>query len=505
MVSPSLDTQVNTGLRSAAPSGTAAPSAAQIAALRQRLQAAQREADDTVALLELINRLLPAASLDDACRMLVNDFRDFLQCGSVAIATCRGRRRRVALRAVSGLANVDPHSQLAQLIEAACAEAIADGQPTAWPSRAATQSEATQSEATQPEAAQPAANIALRTLCRQTSSDTAICVPLRDSSGNLAGCWILFDLAADQMARAQQLARAFATPVSNCLENIGRQQWLPGGRLIPAALNAASQRARWMMLAAVGLGLATMFVPVPHKITCRCRLEPVTRRFVAAPFEGTLKETFVEPGDTVAEGALLATMDGREIRWKQAELAAERARAEKQRDAALAGGRFGAAQIAKLEVQRVDLQLRLLEHRAAHLEIRSPLAGVITSGDLQRVQGAPLELGQTLFEVAPLDAMLVEFSIPQDELSLVEPGRPLDVRLDAHPGQRWRIDVGRVRPRAELRDHQSVFVGDAELPNRDGQLRPGMEGEARIVGRHRAIGWQLLHKPWNAIRSWTGW
>jgi multidrug efflux pump subunit AcrA (membrane-fusion protein) len=155
-------------------------------------------------------------------------------------------------------------------------------------------------------------------------------------------------------------------------------------------------------------------------------------------------------------------------------------------------------------MQRIDLQIQLLRHRENNLEIRSPISGVVTSGDLQRAQGAPLTLGQTLFEVAPLNAMVVELAIPQDEIRFVEDGTPVNVQLDSFGSETWRLTVERVRPRAELRDQQNVFVGTAFLANENGQLRPGMQGRARLLGVKRPVGWILFHKPWEALRTWTG-
>ena len=40
-----------------------------------------------------------------------------------------------------------------------------------------------------------------------------------------------------------------------------------------------------------------MLVPVRYKVWCSCQVQPVVRRFVAAPYDGKLEKTFVEPGD----------------------------------------------------------------------------------------------------------------------------------------------------------------------------------------------------------------
>ncbi|HJN09712.1 MAG TPA: efflux RND transporter periplasmic adaptor subunit [Pirellulaceae bacterium] len=462
----------------------------QVITLQQQLVASESEARDSGALLELLTKLQSADSLSKACCLLVNDLRAYLNCGTLAVTMRRGTRGNSSLRSISSMAEFDSHSELVRQFEAACDEAVLGDRSTIWPPLDDSQRHAT---------------MALKTLCAQTGATSAICSLLRNSDGNIVGSWLILNIDPEDDQRTHNLAHAFAPPVANCLAALERQHRNVVVRLVHFIGLHGRTRVGWIVAVLLGLAVAAMFVPATHKVKCDCRLEPVTRRFVAAPFEGTLEEALVEPGDVVAKGALLARLDGREIRWKQAELVAERARAAKKRDAELATGKFGAAQISKLEMQRTDLQIQLLEHRADNLDIRSPIAGVITSGDLQRAQGAPLTLGQSLFEVAPLDAMVVEIAIPQDDICFVKKTLSVDVQLDSLSGDTWQLTIDRVQPRAEIRDQQSVFIGTALLENQDGRLRPGMEGKARVLCPKRPVGWLLFHKPWEALRMWSGW
>ena len=63
----------------------------------------------------------------------------------------------------------------------------------------------------------------------------------------------------------------------------------------------------------IGIAALSMLLPVPYKVHCESVIEPVLRRYVASPFEGTLDTTFAKAGDFVRQGDLLAKMDGREI------------------------------------------------------------------------------------------------------------------------------------------------------------------------------------------------
>src|SRR5581483_4853647 len=93
----------------------------------------------------------------------------------------------------------------------------------------------------------------------------------------------------------------------------------------------------WRRLAtAAAIASLVLAVPLEYRISCSFTLEPVSRRFVAAPFEGIFEKSLVKPGDMVQRGQLLARMDGREVRWELAGLDADRSRADKSRDSNLA-------------------------------------------------------------------------------------------------------------------------------------------------------------------------
>jgi multidrug resistance efflux pump len=65
------------------------------------------------------------------------------------------------------------------------------------------------------------------------------------------------------------------------------------------------------------------------------------------------------------------------------------------------------------------------------LDIKSPIDGVVISGDLKRAEGAPVAIGQTLYEIAPLDRMVAEVAIPDDEISRVRLAQSVTINLDA--------------------------------------------------------------------------
>ncbi|NUQ65354.1 MAG: HlyD family secretion protein, partial [Pirellulales bacterium] len=164
-----------------------------------------------------------------------------------------------------------------------------------------------------------------------------------------------------------------------------------------------------------------------------------------------------------------------------------------------------AAQLASLEMQRIRQKIDLLEDRVDHLDIRSPIDGLVIAGDLKKTEGAPVPTGQPLFEIAPLGHMRAELYIPDDEISHVAEGQHAAFRLDAHPKLLVEGALARIHPRAEIRDGKNVFVGEVLLDNRSDTLRPGMNGKARIVTDRHALVWNLFHKAYDRVLGGLGW
>ena len=354
------------------------------------------------------------------------------------------------------------------------------------------------------DAAAPPATKALARLAALTGSRTVIALPLA-TDAQPAGALVVLDPASPVCHADQVRFLTAAAPVlAGCLDQIRRAEKGRWRRVWRAVV--PRQRGRRFAAAAAVLALiAVLLLPWPHKVSVRGRLEPMERRFVAAPFAGTLERSLVAPGDEVGAGQVLALLDGRELRWELSGLDAEYSRVEKQQGVAVVRQESATAQQAQLELQRIDLKRKLVSHRMANLEIRSPLAGIVVSGDLSKAQHAPVETGQTLFEVAPLDAMVAELAVSEADVAYVQTGQEVHLAFDAWPRASWTGNIASLRPRAETRDDNTVFIAEVHLDNGDRQLRPGMSGRARIVASSRAIGWILFHKPAEALCRLAGW
>ncbi|MEO0416591.1 MAG: efflux RND transporter periplasmic adaptor subunit, partial [Verrucomicrobiota bacterium] len=243
-----------------------------------------------------------------------------------------------------------------------------------------------------------------------------------------------------------------------------------------------------------------MFFPIQYRLPADCRVQPVIRRTVAAPFENILDKAYVKPGDDVKTGDILAELDGREVRVSLAEAIASRNAAYKKRDSAMVNSNAADQQMAQLEAKRADEEVKRLTYRNENLIIRSPIDGLVLTGNLERSEGVPVTTGQKLYEIAPLDEMILEIAIPEGEIRHATPGMEVQMRLESETGRVWETEILNIHPVSEVKDGENVFVAEARVLNEDEVLRPGMKGSIRVLAEKKSIGWILFHRLWEYIR-----
>ena len=352
------------------------------------------------------------------------------------------------------------------------------------------------------------------------SANTLICAPLVDSQGTSRGTVFIVDPAqhcettgSDKEAatpiqttqHAMMLIEALRFALADKLawtEVMQPRRW---ERMVRSLSDKAANSKRMFAIAIVAAIALAMLIPMHYQVAATCELQPVKQRVVAAPFDGPLEKVLVRPGDVVAEGETLAKINPRELDYQLAGLRAELRRAIQEEKKLMADHDFGAIKIAKLEAERIAMEKELLQYQRSNLEIRSPLAGVVVSGDLKRSEGTPLSKGDPMFEIAPLGEMVVEISIPESDFVHVQAGMPVVFYLHAVPSETLTGKLQAVHPAAELRGNENVFIGEVAITDTKGILRPGMRGRSWIQSDRHPLGWNLFHKAFFSLRTAIGW
>lgn len=411
-------------------------------------------ADDPAVLLDLTQRLLEAESSASTCRMLADALQELTACEAAVVAVVRGRRCRI--EAVSHTDSIDAAAPRIRDLETVCSAATLGNESTTLGGEAEV----------------------LR-FCSDDDRPVAIALLVGGEPTAAAAC-------SDRSSLVEVVGPVLDAKLTALRHRRGRKPFDVAWR----AIQHNRRLAGTIAIATAALAL----IPLPYQVRCDCELQPVVKRHVAAPFDGVFQRSLVKPSDVVTAGQVLGLLDAKELAWELAGLTADRDRAAKSRDVNQAAGKTAAAQIDRLEAARLDERRKLLEHRLQNLEIKTPIAGVVVIGDLEKSEGVPVTLGQSLYEVAPLDRMVVEVLVPEAEIDRVRVGQTVHVTLDAEPVAGLSGAVSRVYPRAEVRNEANVFVVEVQCDNAEGRLRPGMKGRAAVRTDRSPLFWIVTHR-----------
>jgi len=423
------------------------------------------------------------------CNTLASEYK----ADRVTLGILRGRS--VHAMAMSHTAHVLRKMQLVQDIEAAMEECVDQDCEVIFP---------------------PPPNANFITRCAEKLSKAqgphVICVfPLRQADP--AGA-LLLELAPETKLNLQQIETLrqicdLVTP--RLLDLFQHDRWF-GARI---AASWRSQLAKlvgpshtWMKAAAIGVTafLAwALFFNGEFRITAPFTLESLQQAEIVAPFNGYIATVPVRPGDVViANQTILATLDTALLEDQLAEEQAKLAGYEKQAAIAQSQDKFGDMEIADEDINGSHSQIMYLEREINLADIRSPISGVLLTGDLEWKIGSAVQTGDVLFHVAPLDHLLAKINVPDSDILYIQKGQSGQVATDAFPGDKFSIQVTRIDPLAQVQDRLNVFTVRAELSNPPSWFRPGMQGTAKIdIGPRRHIWiWTRSLIDWLRLKLW---
>jgi multidrug efflux pump subunit AcrA (membrane-fusion protein) len=165
-----------------------------------------------------------------------------------------------------------------------------------------------------------------------------------------------------------------------------------------------------------------------------------------------------------------------------------------------------AAQVSILaaQIDQAAAQLKLLDDQLSRTRVLAQFDGVIVKGDLSQALGAPVERGQVLFEVAPLDSYRVVLQVDERDVADVRAGQRGHLLLTAAPSDTRPFRVEKLTPVSTPREGRNYFRVEARLESTLERLRPGMEGVGKIEVDRRRIVWIWTHQviDWLRLALW---
>ncbi|MDH5211812.1 MAG: efflux RND transporter periplasmic adaptor subunit, partial [Betaproteobacteria bacterium] len=259
-------------------------------------------------------------------------------------------------------------------------------------------------------------------------------------------------------------------------------------------------------LGALGVSALAAFFALASgefRVSADATLEGVVQRAVSAPINGFVTEAPLRAGDIVKQGQVIARLDDRDLKLERIKLDSQREQFVKQFREAM--GKRERAQIAVVSAQiaQAEAQLALVNEHLTRTALAAPFDGVIVSGDLSQRLGSPVERGQVLFEVAPLEDYRVVLHVDERDIAHVASGQRGELTVTSMPGERFPFVVRSVTPVNTAKEGRNLFRVEAMLEQKgESRLRPGMEGVGKIAIDERKLVWIWTHGLTDWVRLW---
>lgn len=215
----------------------------------------------------------------------------------------------------------------------------------------------------------------------------------------------------------------------------------------------------------------------------------LVRSELVSRLPGRVGRIFVDAGAHVTKGAPLLALETEylELDVKRAEADVARAKAgaeEAGRDLARKQGLLAKDSVSQATFERVratagqaaaaelsaQAALDLARQRLKDATLLSPIDGVV----VERYADVGERLGDSTvaFVIEQLAPLKLRFRVPERYLSRIKPGLTIQARVEAWLGESFGGRVSVVGSAVDAAT-RTIFV-EAEFPNRDGRLRPGL-------------------------------
>jgi HlyD family secretion protein len=251
-------------------------------------------------------------------------------------------------------------------------------------------------------------------------------------------------------------------------------------------------------------------------------VEPINVVEVKSKASGVITRMTVETGTAVKPGDLLAQVDTRDVQNQYNQALADVRAAEARQAVATAQKRrademFRARVItaqeheastldfanAQAQVVRARASLDLAKQRLEDATVTAPVAGTVIEktvslGQVITSATGSFGGGTTLLKMADLTRVRVRALFNETDIGQVRPAQPATVVVDAYPDRRFAGLVEKIEPQAVVQQGVTMFPVLVTLDNREGLLKPGMNGEVSVLIDERV---NVLAVPNDAVRT----
>jgi membrane fusion protein, multidrug efflux system len=153
----------------------------------------------------------------------------------------------------------------------------------------------------------------------------------------------------------------------------------------------------------------------------------------------------------------------------------------------------------KALLEHAEKALDYAQHRLDKAGIRAPYNGVITQRFVDPGESVAVTPATYLLEIQDVGTLYLEFSLPQELLSVIKPGRRVEFEVEGIAGPDGQGEIAVIFPAID--EATRSFKCRVIVPNGDLRFRPGLLATVRVVEQEVS---EALVIPRSALRQVSG-
>lgn len=208
---------------------------------------------------------------------------------------------------------------------------------------------------------------------------------------------------------------------------------------------------------------------VAQNVEFTAAIEPWKAVKIVPALQGArIDRIFVNVGDRVSAGQLVAQMDPTQYNTAKVQMETARADFERVQKVFEVGG--VSAQMMQQSEAAYLMTKEAFDNVSRHVKLYSPIAGVVT--EKGEDEGNLFTGAMPVLEIMQIDRLKVRVDVSEQYFAAVEVGTPVSVSVDILPGQTFPATVSLVYPAIDPATR--TFGAEVTIPNAGSKLRPGM-------------------------------
>lgn len=219
--------------------------------------------------------------------------------------------------------------------------------------------------------------------------------------------------------------------------------------------------------------MAASYKDVPQSDVYTANVEAYAKNNIAPQSASRIQKIYVEVGDFVRAGQIVAKMD--EVSLNQSKLSMANDSLEYSRIKKL----YEQGGVSKSDFDAMELKYNVTRSQYQNLLentiLRSPVSGVITARNYDQ---GDMYGGSPIYVVAQITPVKLYVGISEMDYTKVKKNDTVTLTADALPGKTFTGRIARIYPTIDAATH--TFTAEVNVANSDRLLRPGMYARVTV-------------------------